>query len=192
MGRNYEFNREETLNRAMQVFWQKGYKATSMKDLIDEMGIQPGSIYNTFGDKHSLFLEALNHYGDVVTTNTLKLLEKEGSPLENLKSFFNEIVIRPADKKCRGCLVVNSVVELSPHDDETAVIVKNIMKKIESSFYKCLLNAQRNGEIPENKDIKALSRYFASSTHGLLVTGKANASQEELQDVVDVIFESLN
>ncbi len=192
MGRNYEFNREETLNRAMQVFWQKGYKATSMKDLIDEMGIQPGSIYNTFGDKHSLFLEALNHYGDVVTTNTLKLLEKEGSPLENLKSFFNEIVIRPADKKCRGCLVVNSVVELSPHDDETAVIVKNIMKKIESSFYNCLLNAQRKGEIPENKDIKALSRYFASSTHGLLVTGKANASQEELQDVVDVIFESLN
>ena len=192
MGRNYEFNREETLNRAMQVFWQKGYKATSMKDLIDEMGIQPGSIYNTFGDKHSLFIEALNHYGDVVTTNTLKLLEKEGSPLENLKSFFNEIVIRPADKKCRGCLVVNSVVELSPHDDETADIVKNIMKKIESSFYNCLLNAQRKGEIPENKDIKALSRYFASSTHGLLVTGKANASQEELQDVVDIIFESLN
>lgn len=192
MGRNYEFNREETLNRAMQVFWQKGYKATSMKDLIDEMGIQPGSIYNTFGDKHSLFLEALNHYGDVVTTNTLKLLEKEGSPLENLKSFFNEIVIRPADKKCRGCLVVNSVVELSPHDDETADIVKNIMKKIESSFYNCLLNAQIKGEIPDNKDIKALSRYFASSTHGLLVTGKANASQEELQDVVDVIFESLN
>lgn len=191
MGRNYEFNREETLNRAMQVFWQKGYKATSMKDLIDEMGIQPGSIYNTFGDKHSLFLEALNHYGDVVTTNTLKLLEKEGSPLENLKSFFNEIVIRPADKKCRGCLVVNSVVELSPHDNETSNIVKKIMHKIETSFYNCLLNAQKEGEIPENKDVKALSRYFASSTHGLLVTGKANASREELQDVVDVIFESL-
>jgi len=102
MGRNYEFNREETLNKAMQVFWQKGYKATSMKDLIDEMGIQPGSIYNSFGDKHSLFLEAIKYYGDVVTSNALKSLEKEGSPLENLHKFFVEIISRPSEKKCRG------------------------------------------------------------------------------------------
>ncbi len=63
MGRHFEFNRDETLSKAMSVFWQKGYKATSMKDLVDEMGIQPGSIYNTFGDKHSLFIGwAVNHF----------------------------------------------------------------------------------------------------------------------------------
>ncbi len=191
MGRNFEFNREETLNKAMQVFWQKGYKATSMKDLMQEMGLQPGSVYNSFGDKHTLFLEALTHYGDVVTTNTLKILEQDGSPLENLHKFYKEIVLRPTDKKCRGCLIVNSVVELSPHDEETAKIVKNIMKRIEVSFYNCLLRAQQLGEISKDKNITALSRYFASSTHGLLVTGKSNASEEELQDVVNVIFESL-
>ncbi len=130
MGRNYEFNREETLNKAMQVFWQKGYKATSMKDLIDEMGIQPGSIYNSFGDKHSLFLEAIKYYGDVVTSNALKSLENEGSPLENLHKYVVEIISRPSEKKCRGCLIVNTVVELSPHDDETKVIVNIIMNKI--------------------------------------------------------------
>lgn len=191
MGRNYEFNREETLNKAMQVFWQKGYKATSMKDLIDEMGIQPGSIYNSFGDKHSLFLEAIKYYGDVVTSDALKSLEKEGSPLENLHKFFVEIISRPSEKKCRGCLIVNSVVELAPHDSGTADIVNIIMKKIEGSFYNCLQKAQAMGEIENNKDIKALSRYLASSTHGLLVTGKSNASREEMQDVVNVIFESL-
>ena len=191
MGRNFEFNREETLNKAMQVFWQKGYKATSMKDLVDEMGIQPGSIYNSFGDKHSLFLEAVRHYGDVVTTNALKSLESEGSPVQNLRNFFNDMVSLPGDKKCRGCLIVNSVVELSPHDKETATIVKSIMKRIEKSFYNCLSRAQELGEIDSSKDIKALSRYFASSTHGLLVTGKSNASKEEMQDVVNVIFESL-
>ena len=191
MGRNFEFSREEALNRAMQVFWQKGYKATSMRDLIEEMGIQPGSIYNTFGDKHSLFLEALKHYGDVVTSNALKILERDASPMENLQIFFNEIISRPAEKKCRGCLIVNTVVELSPHDDETKEIVNIIMKKIEGSFYNCLQKAQAMGEIENNKDIKALSRYLASSTHGLLVTGKSNASQEEMQDVVNVIFESL-
>ncbi len=136
MGRNFEFNREETLNRAMQVFWQKGYKATSIKDLIDEMGIQPGSIYNTFGDKHSLFIEVIRHYGEVVTTNALKSLEQEGSPLQNLRNFFNEIITRPYDKKCKGCLIVNTVVELAPHDNETSDILRQIMQKIELSFYK--------------------------------------------------------
>ena len=191
MGRNFEFNREETLNKAMQVFWQKGYKATSMKDLIKEMGIQPGSIYNSFGDKHSLFLEAIRHYGEVVTSNALRSLESEGSPVENLHNFFNDIVSLPKDKKSRGCLIVNSVVELSPHDDETAEIVNSIMKKIEDSFYNCLKKAQAVGEIDSSKDIRALSRYFASSTHGLLVTGKSNATREEMQDIVNVIFESL-
>jgi len=192
MGRNFEFNREETLNRAMQVFWQKGYKATSIKDLIDEMGIQPGSIYNTFGDKHSLFIEVIRHYGEVVTTNALKSLEQEGSPLQNLRNFFNEIITRPNDKKCKGCLIVNTVVELAPHDNETSDILRQIMQKIELSFYNCLKKAQEQREIPENKDIKALSRYFASSTHGLLVTGKSNASRDEMQDVVKIIFDSLN
>ncbi len=191
MGRNFEFNREETLNKAMQVFWQKGYKATSMKDLIREMGIQPGSIYNSFGDKHSLFLEAIKYYGDVVTSNALKSLESDGSPIENLHNFFNDIVSLPQDKKCRGCLIVNSVVELSPHDEETAEIVNSIMKKIEGSFYNCLKKARDTDEIGNDKDIKALSRCLASSTHGLLVTGKSNASREEMQDIVNVIFESL-
>jgi len=192
MGRNFEFNREETLNRAMQVFWQKGYKATSIKDLIDEMGIQPGSIYNTFGDKHSLFIEVIRHYGEVVTTNALKSLEQEGSPLQNLRNFFNEIITRPNDKKCKGCLIVNTVVELAPHDNETSDILRQIMQKIELSFYNCLKKAQEHREIPENKDIKALSRYFTSSTHGLLVTGKSNASRDEMHDVVKIIFDSLN
>ena len=192
MGRNFEFNRGETLNRAMQVFWQKGYKATSIKDLIDEMGIQPGSIYNTFGDKHSLFIEVIRHYGEVVTTNALKSLDQEGSPLQNLRNFFNEIITRPNDKKCKGCLIVNTVVELAPHDNETSDILRQIMQKIELSFYNCLKKAQEQHEIPENKDIKALSRYFASSTHGLLVTGKSNTSRDEMQDVVKIIFDSLN
>jgi len=191
MGRQYEFNREETLTKAMQVFWHKGYKATSMNDLVKEMGIQPGSIYNAFGDKHSLFLAAIEHYGEVVTENTLKKLNTSGSPIENIKSFFNEIISKPMDKQCKGCLIVNTVVELAPHDDESARIVKVILKKIEKAFYDCLKKAVESGEISKEKDIKALSRYLASSTHGLLVTGKSNASKEELKDIVKVVISTL-
>ncbi len=191
MARTQEFNREETLTKAMQVFWQKGYKATSMKDLINEMGIQPGSIYNAFGDKHTLFIEAVKLYGDVITSNAIKTLKEDGSPVRNLKLFFNEFIERPMDKQCIGCLVVNSVVELAPHDKEAEKVVKDILKKIESTFFDCLKRAVELGEISSDRNIKALSRYFASSTHGLLITGKANATKEEMKDIVDVILSTL-
>lgn len=191
MARTQEFDREETLTKAMQVFWQKGYKATSMKDLVNKMGIQPGSIYNTFGDKHTLFIEAVKYYGDVITTNAIKTLRENGSPTANLKQFFNEFVERPMDKKCIGCLVVNSVVELAPHDREAEKIVKSILNKIESAFYDCLKRAKDLGEISKDKNIKALSRYLVSSTHGLLITGKANATKEEMKDIVEVILSTL-
>lgn len=191
MARMQEFNREETLTKAMQIFWQKGYKATSMKDLINEMGIQPGSIYNAFGDKHTLFIEAVKLYGDVITTNAIKTLRKDGSPMDNLKQFFKEFVERPIDKKCIGCLVVNSVVELAPHDKEAEKVIKSILTKIENAFFDCLERAVDLGEISSSKNIKALSRYLASSTHGLLITGKASATREEMRDIVEIILSTL-
>lgn len=191
MGRQEEFNREETLTKAMEVFWQKGYKATSMKDLVKMMGIQPGSIYNSFGDKHTLFIEAVKYYGEVITTNAIKSLNSSGSPVQNIKNFFNEIINKPMDKQCRGCLIVNTVVELAPHDEEVAEIVRNILKNIQKAFYNCLQKAVDIREIPTETNIKALSRYFASSTHGLLVTGKSQTTQDELQDIVNVILSTL-
>ena len=95
------------------------------------------------------------------------------------------------DKQCRGCLIVNTVVELAPHDDESARVVNAILQKIEKAFYDCLNKALEMGEISEKKDIKALSRYLASSTHGMLVTGKSKATREELEDIVKVVLESL-
>ena len=192
MGRNYEFNKEEILTKSMEVFWQKGYKATSIKDIIDITGLQPGSIYNTFGDKHSLFIAAVEHYGNVITTNANKTLKAGGSPIENIKKFFEEITNRPMDKRCNGCLIVNTVVELAPHDNQTARVVKNILKKIEAAFYDCLERAVEMGEISPDTNIEALSRYFASSTHGVLVTGKTKASKKEMDDIVNVILSTLN
>ena len=191
MGRHFEFNRDETLSKAMGVFWQKGYKATSMKDLVDEMGIQPGSIYNTFGDKHSLFIESIKHYGEVVTSNTIKILNVEGAPLENIRKFFQEMIDRPSDKQCIGCLIVNTVVELAHHDEQDAEVVNTILKNIERAFYDCLLKAQALGQISGESNIKALASYFASSTHGLLVTGKSAAGRQQMKDIVDVILSTL-
>lgn len=191
MGRHFEFNREETLTKAMEVFWQKGYKATSIKDITAHTGLKPGSIYNTFGDKHSLFIEAIEHYGEVITSNTLKTLSAGGSASENIKKFFTDLVSRPMDKQCKGCLIINTVVELANHDDESAKVVKNIISKIERAFYNSLKKAQELGEISSEINIEALASYYASSTHGLLVTGKAAATRKQMENIVDVILTTL-
>ena len=116
MGRPYEFDRQETLSRAMEVFWEKGYKATSIQDLVDRMGIKRGSIYNTFGDKHALFLAAIEHYGESVTSEMVKVLEAPGPAIENLYKFYSRLLRTPRENRMKGCLISNTVVELAPHD----------------------------------------------------------------------------
>lgn len=191
MGRPYEFNREETLSKAMDVFWEKGYKATSIEDLVNRMGIKRGSIYNTFGDKRSLFIAAVEYYGQSVTSETIKVLSSPGSPLGNIKKFFDTLVKTPADRKTRGCLISNTVVELAPHDEKVAEIVKGILTKIQSAFYDCLNRAVEEGELPSGTDTLVLSHFLATSTHGLIVTGKSSAGSKEARNVVKVILSAL-
>jgi len=192
MGRPYEFDREETLSKAMELFWEKGYKATSIEDLVDRMGIKRGSIYNTFGDKHSLFIAAVEYYAKEVTSRTIKILESPGSPLENIKLFFETIVNTPSDKKTRGCLISNTVVELAPHDEKVAETVRNILERIQTAFLHCLDKAVELGELPEDTDTKVLSHFLATSTHGLIVTGKSAVDNKQMKDVVDVILSTLH
>ena len=192
MGRPFEFDRDETLSKAMDLFWEKGYKSTSIQDLVDRMGIKRGSIYNTFGDKHSLFLAAVEYYGEEVTSRTIKVLESEGSPVENIRIFFETIVNTPANRKTRGCLISNTVVELAPHDEEIAKTVKQILDKIQTAFYNCLNKAVAIGELPKDTNTKVLSQFLATSTHGLIVTGKSALDPKEVKDVVDVILSTLH
>ncbi len=192
MGRPYEFDREETLSKAMELFWEKGYKATSIEDLVDRMGIKRGSIYNTFGDKHSLFIAAVEYYAKEVTSRTIKILESPGSPLENIKLFFETIVNTPSDKKTRGCLISNTVVELAPHDEKVADTVRIILERIQNAFLHCLDKAVELGELPEDTDTKALSHFLATSTHGLIVTGKSAVDNKQVKNVVDVILSTLH
>jgi len=191
MGRPYEFDRQETLTRAMDVFWEKGYRATSIQNLVDKMGIKRGSIYNTFGDKHQLFIEAIEHYGDVVTTQMIEVLQSPGSPVENIKRFFNSIVESSSNPQNKGCLISNTVVELAPHDDEAADVVTGILEKIQSAFLNCLNKAVKLGELPPKTNTHILSSFLATSTHGLIVTGKSAIDRGQLKDVVGVIISTL-
>lgn len=191
MGRHFEFNRDEALNRAMSVFWQKGYKGTSMKDLVDRMGLQPGSIYNSFGDKRTLFLEAVRKYGDTVTSKMIQVLYSDGPYIDNIEKFFNSLVRTPSEKKSIGCLLSNTVVELAPHDKEVADVVNGFMKRIEEAFSYCLEKAVSANELPEDTDIRSLSFYLATCTHGLIVTGKSASDPDRMRSIVEIIMTKL-
>ena len=156
------------------------------------MGIKRGSIYNTFGDKHSLFITAVEYYAEQVTSKTIKVLESPGSSVENIRLFFETIVNTPSDRKTRGCLISNTVVELAPHDEKVAETVRYILERIQTAFLSCLNKAVELGELPKDTDTRVLSHFLATSTHGLIVTGKSAVDIKQMKDVVNVILSTLH
>ena len=191
MGRNLQFDRNEALQKAMRLFWEKGYNGTSIQNLIDEIGIKPGSFYNTFEDKYTIFLESLHLYGDFILSYSRETLVNENSSVANINTFFKDISTMP-EFKSKGCLIVKTIVEMVPKSDEVLEIVNNILSELKSCFYICLKRGQELGEIPKDKDIKALSSFYASATDGLILSGKTKISKSEMNDIVKVIVSTLD
>ena len=108
MARTREFDREEALDRAMHVFWDKGYEATSLSDLLDAMGIARQSLYDTFGDKHALFLEALDRYETHRLGQLQSCLETAPSVTRAFRDMFEGLVDESESVKRRGCMGVSA------------------------------------------------------------------------------------
>ena len=135
MARPKEFKREDVLDKAVLTFWQQGYYGTSIRHLIASMGIHRGSLYDTFGDKHSLFEESLARYDHTVVGTNLAPLEEADASLATLASFFESVVdwsLQDGDRK--GCFFVNTAAELAPHDAAIAQQLRGYFYRIESTF----------------------------------------------------------
>ncbi len=123
MARQKEFDRDEVLHRAMEVFWMRGYEGTSIQDLVKYMGINRQSIYDTFGDKHTLFLQSLDRYREIQSRKVFDVLERPGSVKKNLRQLFEEVVARALSAEGRrGCFVGNSMSELAGRCKATATV----------------------------------------------------------------------
>ena len=175
----------------MDLFWRNGYEATSLAELIQEMGIGRQSLYNTFGDKHSLFVEAAKHYISSNGQHLLVALQAPGSPVGNIRKALHEVVDFLVSGECWGCLVTNSIVELAPHDEEVAKIVQSTVNRVEKAIKVALDRAVNEGEISANADTRAIARFLNSTVHGLGVMGKASASRAVLNDVVKIALTTL-
>jgi len=193
MARSKEFNRESVLDKAMNVFWHRGYEATSIQDLVDNLGINRQSMYDTFGDKHTLFLAALKHYEEVKGVEMVETLERPGSGLTAIKQMFAALVQEVSgDAQHRGCLMVNTAIELAPHDSVIAVQVARNVRQGEDAFYRTLCRAQEQGELrTQRADLRALARFLMNAVQGLKVMAKVNPTATSLQDIVDVTLSVL-
>lgn len=193
MARPKEFNPDETLERAMHVFWHKGYEATSIEDLLEAMDINRGSLYDTFGDKRQLFLKAMDRYCCAFAGEKFSVLEQPGPALPVLRRFIIGMVEGAlADPQRRGCLVANTAMELAPHEKDIAGKVSQALKMAEDTFHNLLSRANQQGELASDKDPRALASFLTTMMQGTIVMIKAGASPETVKRTVQTALTILD
>jgi TetR/AcrR family transcriptional repressor of nem operon len=191
MARPREFDRDQALDRAVEVFWARGYERTSVEDLTESMGIQRGSLYAAFGDKHRLFLEALDRYEERFYRGMLELLDRAPAR-EAIESVFRRVVSECACASGgKGCLITNTAVALAEDDPETAARVRANLRRVESAFEAALLRAEASGGL-RGRDPRALARFLTNGLQGLRVLSRCCVGVEVLEDVVAVTLSVLD
>jgi TetR/AcrR family transcriptional regulator, transcriptional repressor for nem operon len=189
--RTKEFETGDALDAAMQLFWRKGYAATSLRDLLDGMGIGYGSFYNAFGDKHALFLASLDRFRELRTSWIDEVLEDSG--LGGIEEVFRRTVDGLVGfEPRRGCLLANTAVELGPHDAEVAAKISRYVRHTEAVFERAVIRAQEAGEIPVDRDPRALARFLVNALHGMRVLARVGTDRTVLDDAVRVALDVLH
>lgn len=193
MPRKKEFDEFEVLHRAMEIFWQKGYEATSVQDLVEQMGINRGSLYGTFSDKRALFLAAIQYYDQTVITGVVRVLHDESSPRKAIVDYIRSVAQCCADDRDRqGCFLTNSAVEVAPHDTEAEQRLTASLERIEAAFLDALIEARKRGEIRTRRDLRDVARFLTSSLQGLRVMARVNPNRDALMAVADIMISVLD
>lgn len=172
IGRPRQFDETEALEKAMEVFWDRGYEAAGMTELLETMQISRQSCYNTFGEKRDLFLKAIRHYGNTAMSEACDALLKPGSPLSNVRKFLEQSANCACKSGARGCMVVNSIVEFGGSDREVKKILRKMVTQIEAAIEKALQKAKDLGEIGRTADPESLAKFVAHVAFGFSALGK--------------------
>jgi TetR/AcrR family transcriptional regulator, transcriptional repressor for nem operon len=181
MARPREFDEATVLEAAMQCFWVRGYESTSVRDLAEQMGITGASLYNAFGDKRSLYRRALDYYLEQSVHDRVIRFEPL-PPYPAIRAFFDEIIERSAsDPQHRGCLLVNSALEMAPHDPEFRKIVADELRYIEAFFHRRVAAGQEDGTITSSQPADALAKLLLGVLLGIRVLARVRPEREVLE-----------
>lgn len=184
MARRREFDEAVVLDAAIQCFWSRGYETTSVKDLIAKTGLTAASLYNAYGDKRSFFGMALDRYVEDSIGERIRRCETL-APREAIGAFFDEVVHRSLnDRDHKGCLLVNSALEVAPHDPEFQKIVAGVLDRIERFFLDCITKGQADGTIARSMPGDILARHLLGVLMGVRVLARARPERALLEGVV--------
>ncbi|GAA0917504.1 TetR/AcrR family transcriptional regulator [Nonomuraea longicatena] len=189
-GRPRSFDDDHVVNGAKDVFWRRGYAATSLRELKDELGVLPGSLYGAFGDKHALFLRALERYADD-SREAASAVQSGGPVLPRLGELLGDVLAAAQATPGRGCMLGNTATELLPLDEVAGRVVGGAFGALEKAIEQALSVAQRTGEIREDLDCGAYARLLVALVQGLHVVARAESDPHRLDDVVHAALASL-
>jgi TetR/AcrR family transcriptional repressor of nem operon len=184
MARPREFDESAVLDAAIQCFWSRGYGATSVKDLIEETGLTAASLYNAYGDKRRLFRTALDRY---VESGIAGRMQRCAAlpPREAIEAFFAEILSRSlSDRERKGCMLVNSALEIAPHDPEFQRIIARVFARVEKFFLDCIEAGQAAGTITHAMSADKLARHLLGVLIGVRVLARVRPERALLEGVI--------
>ncbi len=185
MGRPAEFDRDQALEAAMRLFWGQGYAATSLQDLLGAMDIGRSSFYAAFGDKRSLFVEAVELFA-ARTRRMLGVSENPEDSLASIRRFFHETLLdAPRRRVVRGCLMVNTVLEMADVDSGLSALAAHELERIEKIFSDCFEQAQRTGDYPAERSASELAAHIMVLNQGLRVASRRGTPRSELKKSVE-------
>jgi TetR/AcrR family transcriptional repressor of nem operon len=183
-GPEKKFDRDEVLEKAMQLFWEQGYEPTGITQILERVGIGRQSLYNTFGDKRALFLETLGHYFRTRVGPLLAQLQAPGSPLENIREVFRMAEKQLKQTEFHGCMIGNATAELPHNDPEVKERVRSYLQLMEDAFADTLKRAQEQGEISSGLDARDLARVFVHTLQGLILLNKVLRDPKVVESVL--------
>jgi len=185
MARTREFDEGQVLEAAMQLFWEKGYEATSLSDLTSRMGIQRPSIYSTFGDKKELFEAALRRYTTSRASDIRSRLQKYPSVKEAFSIFFADIITEEYEEDLsKGCFCINTMVELAPHDEKFEVLTREHQMYLAVIFQETIERGIQTGELDANTDAKSLAQALIVALIGLTVMMKSRPQRSFVDNAI--------
>jgi len=193
VGRPREFDLDEAVRRAMQVFWDRGYHDASLPDLLAGMKLSKGSFYKAFGDKRSLFLHALKLYTDDGVRNVQEVLRSDPSP----KAAIRNALLRYADlssgsKGIRGCFAVLTAAEMLPGDPDITDLIKRLFARLQDLFATTVAKGQAAGEIRTGCDPRNIAHFIVSHAQGMRILGKVGSRRDEMLENIDLLMESVS
>jgi len=184
MARVKAFDEERAIDQAVDCFWLRGYEATSVRDLGDAMGIGGASLYNAFGDKRTLFVKCLERYANRSSRERMARIAEKHAPKEAIRAFLSEIIERSLkDPDCKGCLLVNSALDVAPHDAAIGKAVAGYLDEIRTFFRHNIEAARRTGTVPKNIDADGVSGHLLGVLMGIRALARVKPERKLLESV---------